>query len=308
MSNAVSLKQWSEGATPEKDDLLSWSNLVFQRSLQVKNPEADPVSEYLFSKWSACAKDPKLTINTFERTFSQYSVGFQRHVMNTLIQAGVAEAVDFLDKVKGNGLLHRHLLTLPEVWAGMELHQQRDNLYTWFSEIVQFGKDDPNKTHPSWNTIKAFKTPKEKRYIFNAVLGEKMLSTFGLFKDHSGYFTTAVFHDTVKKMSECWDIHPAQVVYGLMLVDHYEQRTDYHRFDEFLEPYANDVRELIQFNPDPRSKRMSENLPESSRPATIDLVFAFALSLDPTHVFLDRNHMPKEVHDPEAAQALSSAF
>lgn len=308
MSHAVSLKEWSEGATPEKDDLLSWSNLVFQRSLQVKNPEADPISEYLFSKWSASAKDSGLTVNTFERTFSQYGVGFQRHVMNTLIEAGVAQAVDFLDKVKSNGLLHRHLLTLPEVWVGMELHQKRDNLYTWFSEIVKFGKDEPEKTHPSWQVIEGFKTAADKRYIFNAVLGQRILDTFGLFKDDAGFFPVATFHDTVKKLSTSWDIHPAQIVYGLMEVDYYKSRTDYDRYSEFLEPYANDIRELIQFNPDPRSKRIGDNLPESTRAATIDLVFAFALSLDPAHIFLDRHHMPEQVHDPEAALALSDAF
>ena len=308
MSNAVSLKAWSEGLSPEKNDLLSWSNLIFQRALQVKDAEADPISEYFFTQWMASEKEPNLLANTFERTFSAYGVSFQIRLMNALINEGIIQPINLLDKVKSNGLLQCHLLTLPHVWKAMELHQLRDKLHTTFDTIIRFDRDYPQQQHAVWEALSAFKTPKERSYIFKAVIASSMRREFGLLNDDKAYFDVATFHSTVQKLSECWEVAPAQVMYGLLSVGFDTSGRNYERYKDFIEPYANDIRELIQFSTSPRDERIRQNLPESALPVTMDMVFSFAIASNPDNMFLDRHHLPSAEHDPAAAAALGAAF
>ena len=308
MSDAVSLKDWSAGTNPDKNDLLSWSNLIYERSLQVKDVESDSVSEYFFSHWLSSEKDPKVLIDTFERTFSVYGGDFQVRLMKTLKESGTLQPIALLDKVKPNGFLQRYLLTDPDVWKGMAPEQLRDKLHTGFDAIIRFGQTNPQAEHAAWSALKMFKTPKERSYIFNAVLASTIRSEFGLFHHHQGQFDITTFHAVVHKMSDCWNIEPAQVMYGLLFIGFNAPVREYDRYKDFIEPYANDIRELIQFSTNPRDENIRQHLPDSVRSATMDMLFSFAFALDSTNLFMDRHHLPSAEHDPEAAHALGAAF
>lgn len=305
MTHAVSLQEWSQGKTPDKNDFLSWSNLIYQRSNQVEQPGDDAVSQYFFGQWMDAANNSKMIAGTFERTFSAYGASFQIAVMNQLAQEGKLVPYDLLDQVKPDALLYRHLLLRSDVWSSMEPHQFRDKLYSEFHTIVGTGQHHVEAAHPFWAALKAVDTPQNRVVLFEELLKPKFCSAFGLFSDEHSYFDARVFHSAVKKLSDCWGIHPAQIIYGL-LAD--PARLDYERFNDMLEPYANDIKELIQFCTSPRDERIRSNLLDSPRPVTIDMVFAFALAMDPKNIFLSTSQIPKTQYDPEAADALGAAF
>lgn len=307
MGRVVTLKNWCEGDTPEKNDVLSWSELIFQRALQIKEPGVDPVSQYFVSQWLSATKAKAFVLPVFERSFSAYGIRTQIALLNSLVSEKVLAHVDLVDYVKSNGPLHRHLLTLPEVWLNMAPHQLRDQLYSSFESIVQAGENEPDVIHPAWDAVQIFKTTDERNRIFDVIFSPKIRSAFGLFSDDRAHFNISCFHHTVRQLGHSWHIHPAQIMCGLLRVDTGWYSRDYDQYEAYVKPYSNDIRELIQFSIEPKDERIRQNLPASSNPISIDILSAFCMGADQNNIFLDSRHVPTAPNDLEAANALSAA-
>lgn len=312
MYNSVSLKKWSDGTTPNANDLLSWSNFIFERSLQVKNVEDDAVSKYFFTQWMAAEKEPTLLANIFERVFSAYGIKFQVQLLNALTNDKIIQPIELLNNVKGNGELHRYLLTRLDVWKAMELHQLLDNIYNQFDTIAEFGKDYPEKTHPVWDTLQSFKTPSERSHIFETAFAPKIRHGFFRVNDRQCVLDVKEFHPIVQKISNSWNVYPAQLVYCLLYnlpnaINNYRAVIPEGYYD-CIEPYTNDIRELIQFSMRPNDDALRKKLPDSIKPTTVDPIFALIISSNPENILMDKDNKFLTEYDPEAAAVLGAAF
>lgn len=308
MTRVVTLKNWCEGETPDKNDLLSWSELIFQRALQIKEPGIDPISQYFVEQWLEAKKEKELVLPIFDRTFSAYGERVQISLLNALISENVFSAAELVDYVRPNGFLHRHLLTLSEVWLGIGLHKLRDQLHSSFECIVKAGEDDSNTIHPAWGAMQRFQTTVDRNRVFNAILSSRIQSAFGLFRDGHAHFSVAAFHRTVQLLGKSWHVHPAQIAYGLLRADSGWSVRDYDQYEAHIKPYANDIRELIQFSAEPRDVRIRQNLPASLDAVSVDILAAFCIGADQDNLFLDFRHIPTASNDLESADALKAAI
>lgn len=304
MQNICTLDDWATGKSPEPNDLASWSNLVHLRSLQVENPHDDPVGLYFVAQWLHCS-DKKLAPELFERTFSAYGVSTQIQLLNTLVSAEQIRPVDLVDNVIPHGHLHRHLIHRSDVWKDMSAVQLNDQTYSFFHQMVESEQD--REVHPAWEAIARIVDPKERRQFFEKILSPKIRSAFGFLNDESSYFPVQTFHKMLERLNATWGIHPAQVLYFMLKKD----PSAYRIFDEyqnFLEPYANDIRSLLQLDTTPQNIRLLEKLPASTRECTLDTVMMFALMGDPDNLFWDHNKPLTMEQDPLAAIGLSTAL
>lgn len=307
MANVLTLKAWCEGDTPEKNDILSWAELIFQRALQIKEPGVDPVSQYFLSQWLGAKKEKALVLPIFERTFSAYGIRTQSALLNSLVAEKVLTYVDLVDHVKSNGSLHRHLLTLPEVWLNMAPHQLRDQLYSSFERIVQAGENEPDVIHPAWNAVQMFKTLEERNIIFNVILNPCIRSAFGLFSNDHAHFSISCFHHIVRKIGQCWHVHPAQIMCGFLRANTAWSSREYNQYEDYVKPYANDIRELIQFSIEPKDECIRQHLPASLNPVSIDILSVFRMGADHNNIFLDSCYTPSAINDLGVSDALSAA-
>lgn len=196
--------------------MVSWSNLIYQRSLQVKSPQEDPVSAYFFSQWLTAEKPKALVAPLFSRTFSEYNLSFQIAVMDKLDKEGAMKPVDLLDHIPRDGLLKRRLIMTPDVWAGMNANQFRDHLHYHFHDVFRLQEQEPNAEHGAWNALGSIKSSKERATLFRDIVGPRIMHEFGFLNDEKKYFGESVFHGVIARISEVWGIHPCQVMYALI--------------------------------------------------------------------------------------------
>lgn len=309
MRNEITLKDWCEGKTPDRNDLFGWSNLIFQRSLQTDDPVNDKVARYFMAQWSLCDKESPLLAALFERTFSHYPSSAQKALADQLMEAGVLNSIDLLSEVRPHGELQKHLLDKPAVWSAMPGYMLHDNLQLAFDGIVS-GLRKGNQEHGAWAPIEGIEEPAERRKVFHDLIVHKLRWAFGFLNDEKPYFETELFHAFLSKLGQSWQIHPANLMYAMLCADPASSR-DYDRYETFIAPYANDIRALIQWSDLPRDTRIRNRLPESSTIATIDGITALALSggAGLVSLFQDMKKMVVSVeHDDEIGQVLGHAF
>ncbi len=309
MRNEITLKEWCDGKTPDRNDLCGWSNLIFQRSLQTDDPINDKVSKYFVAQWSGCQKESPLLAALFERTFSHYPSSVQKALASQLMDQGILNGIDLLSEVRPHGELQKHLLNQPAVWSAMPDYMWRDYLQAAFDGIVG-GLRKEQEEHGVWVPVGRIEKPADRHRIFLDLVYPKLRHAFGFLNEDKPYFEVKLFHTFLSKLADTWQIHPANLMYAMLCSDPSSFR-DYERYKEFISPYANDIQALIQWSDLPRDTRIRSNLPQGDTIATIDGITALALSggAGLSSLFQDMKKMVITVESDEGiAQSLGHAL
>ena len=309
MRNDITLKDWCEGKTPDCNDLVGWSNLIFQRSLQINEPLNDKVSQYFVVQWMQCAKETSLLASIFERTFSNYPVSTQIALTDRLVEQGQLKGVELLPQTRQYGPLQKYLLTKADVWDAMPDYLLRDYLHHSFESILR-PEYPSSEEHAAWASIERIENSTSRAKVFSDILAPRLRASFGFLNADKKYFDTKLFHGMLSRLGTAWNVHPANFMYALLCLDPASTRS-YDKYSEFIEPYANDIRALIQWSSLPRDERIRNRLPDCDKISTIDGIAALALSsgYGLAGLFQDMNRIVIAVeHDEQDVQALGSAF
>lgn len=306
MQHVLTLDDWVDGKSPDQSDLASWSNLVRLRSLQVENPVEDPISLYFSAQWIQCP-DKTLATELFERTFSAYGLSVQLRLLQNMVSEENIRPVDFLKGVVPHGQLYRHLLHRTDIWDEMSPVQLNDSFYSFFHNVVDAEQFNQGLVHPCWSRLAKIVDPKERLKFFNSIVGPRIRNEFGFLSEDGSRFPIASFHRTLAHLCTAWNIHPAQVVYAMLRNDPSTYR-NLEEYREHIEPYANDIRNLLELTPNLKNQRLLEKLPESNSACTLDAVVMFALMGDADNLFWDHTRPMAVADDPDAAAGLAAAL
>lgn len=251
----MTLKAWSLGGNPEKDDILSWSNLVYERSLQVNNVESDNVSQYFLQHWLLAATPEHATAisKVFDSAFSKYPLNVRIQILDTLFESDALDLSIFCDNVRPGSLLFKHLLDSDDLWKDMDTKMLTTIVKRQFCsesfDLVYSGYTNSLESRSSvkqlFRAIDVFKGSYERKQFFKDVIAPIIISSWALLYNGRTHLQSKELKVLLDGISTAWRIEPVSLVVSLL----HELHPRSESLDELLKltvDYAADVQAVLK--------------------------------------------------------------